>query len=248
MSLFDMFTKTPEQAPAQQPAQQVPAQPGNLPAQAPAASNPAPNAEPNGTVPNQPEGEKSNSPLAEYEKLWEPNPTDPNAPAAPKDTPLDPAAVHKAVASADFSKVITADNLAAITAGGEEASKAFVNSMNAVAQQVLAQSTLVNNKMTEQAVKKALEQHSAGLPEMLRSQAAADHLKTSNPIFSNPAVTPIIEATQTQLLQKFPNATAAELTKMTNDYILAMGQAFAPAPPVDPNAPVETNWDTFLNN
>lgn len=240
-----MFTKpaAPEAAPA---PQQVPAQPGNLPAEAPAASNPAPNAEPNGVVPTAQPDEKNNSPLAQYEKLWEPNPTDPNAPAPSAPASLDPEAVQKAVSGADFSKVITAENLAAITAGGDDAAKAFTASMNAVAQQVLAQSTLVNNKMTEQAVKQALEQHSASLPEMLRSQAAADHLKTSNPIFSNPAVTPIIEATQTQLLQKYPNATAAELTKMTNEYILAMGKAFAPAPAADPNAAVEADWDNFL--
>ncbi len=81
---------------------------------------------------------------------------------------------------------------------------------------------------------------------MLRQQGAANHLKETNPIFNNPAVAPVVQATQQQLLQKFPNATQAEITKMTQDYILAMGQAFAPAPAASPEAETEMDWEKFL--
>ena len=79
---------------------------------------------------------------------------------------------------------------------------------------------------------------------MLRTQSAANHLKDTNPIFSNPAIQPVIEATQQQLLSKFPNATPAEITAMTNNYILAMGEAFAPKP-VTPVSK-DTDWENFI--
>lgn len=248
MSILDIF-RTP-------PAPAVPATPAVPAQQAPAA--PAGTPAPPGNIPDQqvvatpgngvvPVPQKDESPLAEFNTLWD---TDPNkgddAPAAP--TPLDPEAVRKAVAKTDFSNVVTPDHLTAIAAGGEEAQAAFAQAMNAVAQQVMVQSTMVNNKLTEQAVERAIQSHTAGLPEMLRSQAASDHLKTANPLFSNPAVKPVIEATQTALLQKFPNATAAELTEMTQNYIVAMGESFAPAVVVNDGGLQETDWEAYLTS
>lgn len=251
MGIFDIFTNnTPEAAPQQAAPQVAPvATPGNIPDAATTSAPQAPATAANGVVPEQvpPAQAVPDSHLAEFNSLWETKPTDPNQPSNTP-TPLDAAAVQQAVAKTNFSQSITPDTLAAVAAGGEEAQQAFANAMNQVAQQVMVQSTMVNNKLTEKAIADALASQQTSMQEQVRQQAAADHLKTSNPLFSNPAVKPVIEATQAQLLQKFPNATAQELTDMTQNYITAMGAAFAPPTTVNDNAgPAQTDWDNFLN-
>ena len=257
MGILDIFrTPAPEAAP--QPAQQQApaaapvaptATPGNIPDTATPGAQPAPNTDPNGVVPAQvtPATDAIDYPLAEFKDLWQTKPTDSNQPSNTP-TPLDAATVQKAVAKTDFSQALTPDTLAAIAAGGEGTAKAFAEALNQVAQQSVTQSIMVANKLNEKAIADALAGQETKLQAQVRSQAAADHLKTSNPVFDNPAVKPIIEATHSQLLQKFPNATAQELTDMTNNFIVAMGKSFAPKDTVNDNSgPDETDWNKFLS-
>lgn len=256
MSFLDIFKTTPDQqapqqqVPGQQPAQQTapgPAPAGNIPPNTDPNAAPAmPVVDPNAPVvdPNAPI--VPDSPLAEFKDLWEPVPIDPNAPPATEPPPaLTTEAVQKAVAKADFSQAINAETMAAITAGGEGAGEAFAKAMNAVAQQVMVQSVMANNKLTEKAVAEAVNAYKKDIPGLLREQATKDHLVTTNPLFDNPAIKPVIEATRLQILQKFPNATNEQISEMTNNYILAMGEAFAPAP-VTPEVAGETDWSKYL--
>jgi len=241
MGMFDIFTNnTATNAAAPAPGTPVP--PGNIPPPTtPAAPGQGVIPEPVAAVPATPT--EPESPLDTFKDLWEPIPVDPNAPkpAAPQE--LTAEQVQQAVAKANFSKAITPEQLAAIGQGGEAAQTAFAEAMNTVAQQVMVQATVVNNKLTQKAVETALEKQSAEIPSMLRAQASTAHLNDTSDLFSNPAIQPVVQATQAQLLQKFPNATPAEITTMTQDYITAMGEQFAPKPPADPN---EQNWDNFL--
>lgn len=260
MSFMDIFKQAPIVTPTVQPVAPTPGVvtpnpvipaspiPGNIPAptvsaepgtgqQAPALPVPAP-------TPAEPAEPKS--PLDEFTNLWDTKPVDPNAPAPVEAPELNAESVQTAVAKADFSSAITPETLAAISAGGDDAQTAFATAMNVVAQKVMTQAIMVNDKLTKQAIAKASKAYEDSLPEMLRASAAADHLKTSNPLFSNPAVKPVIEATQAQLLQKFPNATHAEITKMTQDYIIAMGESFTPKAVVNDNSGGETDWEKYL--
>jgi len=244
MGLFDtIFGKAPEQ-PA--PTQQLqPAPPGNIPTPQVAVDPNNPTAPVVPVTPVVPE-KIDESPLAEFKDMWETKPIveDPNAPPAPVE--LTAEAVQKIVAKTDFSKVITPESMAAITAGGEGAAEAFAQAMNQVAQQVMVQSTMVGNKLTEQAVNKAREEFSASLPEMLRKQSSTDHLRSANPLFTNPAVKPVMEAIQSQLLQKHPNATNAEITTMSEKFIMAMGEEFSPKEVINDNSTEGTDWDKFM--
>lgn len=244
MGMFDIFTN--------KPTEQVPVQgatpPGNIPApgQAPAEQQQA--VAPPGSAPQSATEKIPESPLAKYDTLWETPPVDPNSPAAPEpNKALTVEEVQNAVASASFTDALNPETLSAIAAGGDEAVAALSETLNAVARQVMVQSTLVNNKLTEKAVTEALAKQEANLPGLLRSQNAADHMNTTNPLFNNPAIKPVIEATRSQLLQKNPNATAAELTEMTQNYIIAMGEAFAPAP-INDTAAGTTDWDLFMQS
>ena len=250
MSFLDIFT-SPEPAAPVVAAPVVPAvapvvapvEPGNLP---PTAGITDPNnptippvvAEPVVAEPPVPE-----TPLDQFKTLWEDVPTDPNAP--PPDEPVELKAedIQKAVANANFAPAITPEQMTAISAGGEDAQKVFAEVMNAGLRQVMVQATLVGNKLTDNAVANALKIERAKIPQMLRDQATTAHLTDTNPIFDNPAIKPIIEQTKAQLLAKNPTATPEQITQMTQDFILAMGEAFAPKAP--DLAPGETDWTKF---
>ena len=186
--------------------------------------------------------------MDDFKDLWQTAPIDKDAPPAPTmPVALNQEAVQKIIAKQDFSSAITPEQLTAIAAGGEDAQKAFASAMNQVAQQVMLQSTMVNSKLNEQAIAQAIKVHGAAIPDLVKQHSVTSHATDTNPMFNNPAIKPVIEATQSALTGKFPNASPAEITKMTQDYIVQMGQAFAPKPEVTPNAPGDFDWSTFEN-
>lgn len=206
----------------------------------------------NGLIPGQPvpgEEKKDDSPLDPFKDLWETKPVDKdNPPAEEIPLALNTEDITKALTKADFSSVITPENLTLILAGGEEAKEAFITTINEIGKQSLLQSTLVGNKLTEQMIERALERQAAQLPAQIRSQTTSSHLIDTHPIFSNPAIKPVIEATTQQLLDKFPKDTPAEITEKVNNYILAMAAEFAPKPasPGGVENVNETDWSKFL--
>lgn len=245
MNFLNIFgSSTPaQQAPA--PAAQ-PVQPGNIPAPTMVAASSNGTA-PNGVVPTiaaapvVPE-----TPLADYATLWE-TPTvtgqDPTLVAPPE---LTHELLNKAMQSVDFSSSITPEMSQAIMQGGEGAATAFAQAMGAVAKRVMVESTLVSNRLTKQAVDHAVRTSSAAIPSTLRAQTVTNHLLETNPLFSNPAIKPVVAATQQQLLQKYPNATNAEIATMLNDYLMAMGSAFSPKPAAVANVD-EPDWTKFMS-
>lgn len=213
------------------------------PAQIPAPGSPAsqsPNGAPvtqqtpatdaNGTLPKQPE-----SPLKAFEQVWEPNKDANGNPVAPKTpespvAPIDPAKLQEAVKNLNFAGVITADTLNKISAGGEDAKAAFSQAMNSVAQTVFSQSAVATNSIVEKALQKQADQFKAELPNIVKSLSVREGLREENPMFSNPAVAPILDGLQSQLQLKYPNASAGELQKMAKNYLEGIGATFAPAP------------------
>jgi len=234
-------TTNPDGTPIQQPAgtaKVADATPAVIPAQTPGTDV-------NGVVPDN--VNTVESPLDAFNDMWE---TDPNVKPTAEFSPekLDPDKLQEVMSKVDLTKVITPENLALIQAGGEGATAALIESMNAVSQQTMMQSTLVANRMIEDSVKQAIDSVTAKIPALLKEQNLSNSLQEQNPIFSNPAVTPIMEAAQSQLQTKYPNATTSELAKMTQDYIIAMGKAFNPEKPASKESSSgEIDWSDFEN-
>lgn len=254
MSIMDMFkgmvaptATTTTAAPAGQPTP-----PGNIPATAASTGEAGTGTAPNGTIPVGTEV-ATKTPLDDFAKLWE---TDPNA-AAPANTSVfgdvDPKKFMEAAGKVNFSKAITPDQLTAIAAGGEAGVAAFAAAMNSVAQNVYAQASFASTKITEQALAKARETFEASIPNLVKQQNASDALRGENPIFSHPAAAPILQAVQSQMAVKFPNATATELTAMAKTYlenfatgITAPATAAAATKANAEKTKGETDWSTFL--
>lgn len=205
---------------------------------------------PNGVIPKQ-EGEPS--PLAKHAELWK---TDPNA--QKEQDPglgnmfanLDPKKVLESAQQVDFTKVVPAEIWSKVKDGGEGAQEALAQAINKVAQTQYAQSTLATTKIVEQALAKAEESFQARLPQLLKQQNTSEAL-AANPIYSNPALQPLVEAVKQQLVVKNPNATSAELKTQVEDYFAELGKAFAPAPKESSggkNKQKDQDWSRFLSD
>lgn len=210
---------------------------------------------PNGVVPQGSETStvtttEAKAPLADFAKLWEtPVGADgkPIVPATPEPMfNVDNAALLAAAKQVDFSKAITPDMMAAITKGGPEAGNAFVQAMNAVAQLTYAQSARATTQLTEQAINRAREQFVQAMPEMVRNQSVNESLRQADPLFSNPAVQPLLDMVKSQLQLKHPNASVQEITTLSQSYLQQVVTAATPAPATPKPAPGEIDWSTFL--
>ena len=242
-NIFGSFTGASASAPAPTAAPAMPT-PGNIPAAAGTASDPANSHVPTGTVAA---SQEPASPLADFADLWKPSTNQ----AAPKSMfgELDQAKLMEVAKKTDFSKAVTAEQFQAIAAGGQGAVEAFAAAMNSVAQTVYANSAVATTKIVEQALSNAQESYNSKLPGMIKQHTLSDTLRSENPVFSNPAVQPLISAMETQLAVKYPNATASELSGMAKQYIEGLGTVFSPAkaPTKEEVAKAgEMDWSTFV--
>ena len=223
--MHKIFGAPTTQTAPQHPANQVPGITNNL-QNNPAPTNPqqGPGTAPNGTIPPQP---KEESPDVKFAKMWEPTPVDPNK-KEPEVTGLTPEQMLQAAAKVDFAKVIDADTLAKIKAGGDGATEALVAAMNKVAQQTYAQTTLVADKLITAQVDRAKEDFAKQVPDLVKRQRLQDSLVKENPAFKDPAVAPIVALIQNQLAEKNPTATSDELAELAKEFFTGAASKFAP--------------------
>jgi hypothetical protein len=201
----------------------------------------------NGGAPGNSDAEPA-SPLAAFTDIWQ-SPTTPNSnDSGPMFANLDPAKLMESARKVNFAGALTQENLQKIQAGGAEAIQALQESLNSVAQTVYAQSALATTKIVEQALGKQQERYDANLPSLVKKFSVGENLSAANPILSNPAIQPLVEALKSQLIQKNPNATGAEIQTQVTDYFAALGNVFAPKPAAAKNAKVSKSedWDTFF--
>ena len=257
MAIMDMFRTAfgPQQSAAPtMPGQlqtagaqpQPQSQPGNIPA-AGGATNPN-----NPTVPatNADGTPATASPLDQFGDMWKP--VENKGAGDPLFANVDPAKLMEAAKKTNFSALITKEQQAAIAQGGTAAQEAFMQSMNLVAQNVFAQSAMATTRIVDQALAKQQEQFKALLPSLVKQHTLSDNLRSENPVFNHPSVAPLIHAMETQLAAKHPNATASELTKLAQEYVLSVGQAFNPTAGKETTAASSANsepdWDLFLKS
>lgn len=232
MSIMDkLFGAIKAQQPAPQPqvpaAPQTPAQPGNLPVQNnnPAAAN-------NPSVPAASVAATADAPapqgLDKFNDIWNiPDDQKPKAPASPF-AGVTPEAIQQVAGKTDFSKVVTPEVLAKISAGGDEGVAAMMQAMNAVAQTTYAQSAQAAIKLSETAIASQREELLKELPTLIKNQTVNENLRTANPIFKNPAVAPMLDMLKGQLQAKNPTASAAEIQAQAQEFILTFAETVKP--------------------
>ena len=159
------------------------------------------------------------SPLDAFKTLWD-TPTDgdgkPIVPAS--NTPsvaFDPAKVAEAIGKVDFLSQIPQDLLAKATSGGAQAFSQVVNQSNRAVFMMAAASF---TKLMEQTTANQQKQLEAMIPDLVRKHGARDALM-SDPVFSHPAVSPLVEAVSAQIQRKHPQATQAQVADMARKYL-----------------------------
>ena len=245
MSIFDIFSGKGQQQQQQQPqppqnnssgSQHVQTNPmvpngTNSPQQQPTTANPNPE-----------------SPVAKFDDLWKMEPTQPNQ--APN-FKIDPQQLNKVTSSMDFSRSVSRDDLAKIAQGGEEAVGALVNVLNNFGREVFSTSAQFSSHMTESGYNTAQQVLDRGLPNLVKKQFTQNELFQSNPKLREPALQPLVMAIQSQITQKYPNATPQEVNSMLSQYMDSVGKAFTKDDPEPQKGGAQSgaNFDfsSFLN-
>lgn len=240
MSLMQkLFGMAPAQqaAPATPVAPQAPVQPGNLPPQSnqPAsANNPmAPAATVNATANTPNNGDQQQAPqgLDQFKEMW--NLSDAEKPKQHESVfaGVTPEAIQQIAGKTDFSKVVTPDLIAKISAGGEDGTAAMLQALNDVARQSYASSAEAAMKLSEAAAKKERENLLADLPNLIRQQTVSNTLRSKNPIFEHPAAAPMLDMFSQQLQLKNPTATPEQIQAQAQEFLISFANAANPQKP-----------------
>lgn len=190
-----------------------------------------------GSVPIQPV-----TPLDPYAKLWENESTDLKAPQG-MDFNVTPQQLADIAGKIDFTSVVPQEIHARIAAGGEDAIKASMEMQNIIARAVYTQNAMATTKLVEAATQKANEGLETIIDRRLKLMGVAENTATLNPALSNPAVAPLVNVIQQRFVQKFPNATSAEINTKVNEYFSQVGAAFNPELVTKANAKGSTAQD-----
>ncbi len=201
------------------------------------APNPNLETQPNPQL-QQTEPKKDESPMGEWADLWQIDPKQ----QAPQDITefsfnVDRKKVADQVGQIDFTKSLTPELMQKISAGGPEAMSAVLSAMNVMAQQAMLQATLAGSSITEAGLRSSNTRIASELPGMLRKQSISNALREDNPLFSNPAVAPMLEAVQEQFTRKFPNATQAQILENSKKYLVGFAAEIGKINGTDANAP-----------
>jgi len=228
MGIMDMFSalsgakSLPSQAVPGNPASAT-VQPGNLATVEPTSVADGKSGQvPGGSA--APKTQRSDGPKSlaeEFKGLWDaPKQGEGHNPSEPLKFNLDPAKVRNAAKTQDYTKVLTPELLEKITAGGPEAASAMLSAMNAMAQEVTAQSALTNAEIMQAALEASRQNTLRDVPTLVRRQNIGNALREDNPLFANPAAGPILQSLENQLVSKFPDKSEAEIADYAKRYLI----------------------------
>lgn len=230
MNLMNAFRNIVTPTPAQ------PSQPqttmNGVPVQAPQMNSSA-----NPTVPNLPQvtaqeqpiqtaQDPQKSPSEQLAALWKIEPPKDSATALSAPTlNFDPAKVQQLSQGMDFTKgTMTQDDLAKVIAGGPEAVGVMMQAINKASQNVFAQATLANARVVQGSLDASVANLQSALPNLVRTQNMQEAIVSSNPVFTDPAVAPLLQTLKQQLIQAYPNATSSEIQAHANAAVINLGK------------------------
>ena len=166
--------------------------------------------------------------LDDYSGLWS-NDTNANGDGTPPKAEtflpaLDPQKLNDTLSKLDFSNVATQEELQALQAGGENAVKANMSVMNKALRRSMATMYSAMTKMMEGAFAGAETRFLGKVPTHVTDVMTRNQLQNSNPIMSNPAYGPMVDAVRQQFQTKYPKATASQIETGVNKYFEQMAQ------------------------
>lgn len=164
---------------------------------------------------------KPATPMASFDKLWETDATKTGAKPAGVLPEITAEQLTATLANSNFLHSVSPELLAK-AAGGD--ATAFGDVINQGLRTVMAQSVLASRGLVEAGTRSHGEQLRTSLPTMVRSSNVSDSLQ-ANPLYSNPAVKPVIDNVRRQLEEKNPTASAKEIADLTDSYFADLTKA-----------------------
>lgn len=178
-------------------------------------------------------------PFADFKDIWKDiNTQQGTRPAINADrTKID--AVAKGI---DFTKGINPTLVQKALAGDQAA---FLQVLNESAQQGFAVAMQASSHLVDKQSGAVIDHMQTALPNQLKTFQSRESFLGANPKFNDPAVQPLLSVIQTQLVNQFPTATAAEIAQHAQKYLMSVAGALAT--PDKGNEVVETGsqQDTF---
>lgn len=224
------------------PQQAAPQQPSPQPQQATATSQ--------DPTPNQPA-----DPFADMWKITD----EQKAATAPLDFNLDSNKLAEIAGNIDYTQSITPELRQRIAMGGDDAVAATLEAMNIMSRQNYQQNAVATTKLIEAAVAAQTDKLTAQIDQRLKLSGLNEAL-ASNPALSSPKYAPVVDAVKHAIVLKYPNATQAEINKMTTNYLQDLGSDMNPELAKRANAKSnngainlnnlqpETDWYEYLNS
>lgn len=165
----------------------------------------------------------SDDPMMDFSKLWENPPVDPEHPEPEESKTflpkIDPAKIAETLGKIDFSKAITPEESAAIKAGGDGAHAAHLSVLNKSLRQSMMTMFNVAHRMVEQGLTNAEGKFLGKVPSHVKNIMVESDLTASDPLMSNPAFAPMVEAARQRYQEKFPKATPTQIATAVKAYL-----------------------------
>lgn len=172
---------------------------------------------------------KAESPLANFEKMWEVKADDKGA-TAPSLIPrlnMDPTKLQQAVSQLDFTRNIPQDLMQKAMAGNDPAS--LIGVINLASQAAFQHGIQATGKMIEESFgQQAATLMNHTLPTTIQ-QHQSKQAVGALPIMNNPAVAPLVNLVREQFTNQNPMATPAEISSHVTSYFNAFGQEYLKA-------------------
>jgi hypothetical protein len=142
---------------------------------------------------------------------------------------IDPVKLQQLSQAMDFTKgTITQQDMEKVVAGGPEAMQVLLKAVNATAQNTYSQSIAAAAKLVDASLAQNTSNLQQALPGVVKTQQMHNAINASSPVFTDPAVAPIMQMLTAQLVKAYPNATTDEITKHAQAAVLNIGKVVAP--------------------
>lgn len=161
---------------------------------------------------------------------------------------MDAAKVTEAVGKMNFASGVTEEQLQAISGGGAGAIQTLTQLLNQTGQATMSQAMLANAEMIKQALGQVGTTLDTRINAVSRQQQIKSAVHGDNPMFSNPAMAPMVDALTQAFSLKNPQATPQQVKEAVYSYMTTVSGAFNPggsSAGKQPEVPAEfdfSNW------
>lgn len=171
------------------------------------------------------------NPMDKFKDIWQPATDADGKPKAsskksvmPK---IDPAKIMEFASKQDFKKFVKPETLAAISKGGDEGMAAFAQAMQDIGSSTFASATTASAHMMQAALERQAADFEERSEERFKKFSLKENLGNKNPVLKHPAAQPIVEALQSVLSNKFPQASAQELQSTAEEFLTTFASSIS---------------------